>query len=172
MRDIVQRETPASVSIRPAHADDHEAIGRILAPVVRAGEVFALPRDWSGHDAADYWLSPAHSVFVAEAEGRVAGAYYLRPNQLGGGAHVANAGYVTDPALTGRGVARALCAHSLDEARRQGFRAMQFNFVVATNERAVALWKAFGFEVAGRLPGAFEHPRLGGVDALVMFRRL
>ena len=100
------------------------------------------------------------------------GTYYLRANQAGGGGHVCNCGYMTDSAAAGRGVARAMCAHSLELAREQGFRAMQFNFVVSTNTRAVALWEGMGFAVVGRLPGAFRHPAQGYVDALVMHRSL
>jgi ribosomal protein S18 acetylase RimI-like enzyme len=109
---------------------------------------------------------------VAEADGEIVGTYYLRPNQAGGGKHVCNCGYVTSASATGRGVARAMCEHSLEHARRRGYRSMQFNFVVSSNTRAVALWKWMGFEVVGRLPAAFEHPALGYVDALVMFRSL
>ena len=100
------------------------------------------------------------------------GTYYLRANQRGGGAHVANCAYVTAPAFGGRGVARAMCAHSLEHAKAQGFRAMQFNFVVSTNLRAVRLWQSFLFVIAGRLPEAFEHPQLGFVEAYVMYRKL
>jgi ribosomal protein S18 acetylase RimI-like enzyme len=111
-------------------------------------------------------------VFVAAEAGEIVGTYYLRANQSGGGAHVANCGYMTAPRATGRGVASAMCAHSLDEARRRGFRAVQFNFVLASNERAVRLWQKFGMAVIGRIPRAFDHPRLGLVDALVMWREL
>ena len=100
------------------------------------------------------------------------GTYYLRPNQAGGGSHVCNCGYMTAPNATGRGVARQMCEHSLQYARLFGYRAMQFNFVVSTNERAVSLWRSLGFEIAGRLPLAFRHPVQGYVDALVMFRSL
>jgi GNAT superfamily N-acetyltransferase len=140
--------------------------------MIRAGETYALPRDMSRDAALGYWCAPGHSVFVAEADGQVLGTYFLRPNQKGGGAHVANCGYVTAPEAAGRGIARAMCAHSLELAKALGFRAMQFNFVVSTNERAVATWARFGFDIVGRLPGAFEHPRLGFVDALVMHRAL
>jgi ribosomal protein S18 acetylase RimI-like enzyme len=102
----------------------------------------------------------------------VLGTYFLRANQKGGGSHVANCGYITAARATGRGVARAMCAHSLDHARARGFQAMQFNFVVVTNERAVRLWQSFGFETVGRLPRVFRHPTLGLVDALVMHRVL
>ena len=103
---------------------------------------------------------------------RVVGTYYLQPNRRGGGDHVANCGYATLVQARGRGVARAMCLHSLDVARRQGYLAMQFNFVVANNEGAVALWKSLGFAVVGRVPQAFRHPNLGLVDALVMYRAL
>jgi ribosomal protein S18 acetylase RimI-like enzyme len=162
----------ATLTIRPAAADDDPAIWRILEPTLRAGETYPIPRDISRAGALAYWRTPGHTVFVAEDGGTAVGTYYLRANTLGGGAHVANCGYMTAQAMTGRGVARAMCAHSLDVARERGFRAMQFNFVIASNERAVRLWRSCGFAVVGTLPGAFEHPRLGIVDAYVMFRTL
>ncbi|MFO1148148.1 MAG: GNAT family N-acetyltransferase [Alsobacter sp.] len=161
-----------TLHIRAAQADDEDALWEILEPVLRAGETYALPRDWTRDEALAFWLGGDHGVYVAEDGGRVIGTYYLHPNQRGGGSHVANCGYVTRAGETGRGVARAMAFHSLDLARKQGFRAMQFNFVVSTNERAVALWASMGFEVVGRLPEAFRHPKLGLVDALVMLRRL
>lgn len=144
----------------------------MLEPVLRAGETYALPRDLSEAAALDYWLGPDRETFVAEAQGEILGTYYLRANQAGGGAHVCNCGYVTAEAARGRGVARDMCAHSLAIAPARGFRAMQFNFVIGTNEGAIRLWERMGFATIGRLPDAFTHPRLGYVDALVMFRSL
>jgi L-amino acid N-acyltransferase YncA len=158
--------------IRTATRKDDDAVWAILEPVLRAGETYTLPREMSRADALAYWFSPGHAVFVAEDDGSILGAYYLRANQRGGGAHVANCGYMTAQRATGRGVARAMCMHSLDIARERGFRAMQFNLVVSTNERAVRLWISLGFATAGRLPEAFLHPTLGYVDALVMYRAL
>jgi ribosomal protein S18 acetylase RimI-like enzyme len=158
--------------IRPATVDDHPAIWPLLEPVIRAGETYALPRDMTAADALAFWTAPGSDAFVAEDTGAVLGTYFLRPNQRGGGAHVANCGYITAGAAVGRGVARAMCSHSLDHARARGFRAMQFNFVVSTNERAVRLWQSMGFSIVGRLPGAFAHPELGDVDALVMYQCL
>ena len=161
--------------IRSATRRDDDSIWQILEPVVRAGETYTLPSEMSREDALNYWFSPGNEVFVAEVtekDGLVLGTYYLRANQQGGGAHVANCGYITAQHATGRGVARAMCVHSLDVARQHGFRAMQFNFVVSTNERAVRLWASLGFETVGRLPAAFLHPLLGYVDALVMYRAL
>jgi len=158
--------------IRPAANEDANAIWAILEPIVRAGETYTLPRDMDKESALAYWLSAEHEVFVAEEKGDLIGTYFLQANQKGGGAHVANCGYVTAVPATGRGVARTMCAHSLDRARERGFRAMQFNFVVSTNERAVRLWQSFGFEIVGRLPKAFLHPTLGYVDAYLMYREL
>jgi RimJ/RimL family protein N-acetyltransferase len=151
---------------------DANAIWTILEPTIRAGETYTLPREMDRQEALDYWFSPENSVFVVEEGGEIIGTYYLRLNQRGGGAHVCNCGYMTGASACGRGVAQAMCAHSLEYAKSLGFRAMQFNFVVSNNERAVHLWHKFGFETVGRLPGAFLHPSLGYVDALVMFRTL
>lgn len=159
-------------NIRPAEVSDADAIWSILEPIIRAGEAYTLPREMAREQALDYWFSPDHTAFVAEADGRIVGSYYLRTNQKGGGSHVCNCGYVTAAWATGRGVARAMCAHSLEFSRTRGFRAMQFNFVVSTNEAAVHLWLSLGFSVVGRLSEAFLHPRLGYVDALVMYRTL
>lgn len=158
--------------IRPFHEKDADALWSILEPIFRAGETYPLPRDMDRESALAFWLSAAHEVFVVEDNSEIVGTYFLRANQKGGGAHVANCGYITGPRATGRGVARAMCAHSLEHARERGFRAMQFNFVVSTNDRAVRLWQSFGFEIVGRLPGAFQHPTQGFVNAFVMYRQL
>lgn len=158
--------------IRPARSEDRAAIWSIIGPTIRAGETYTLDPNMSEADALAYWLGADKETFVAEADGIVLGTYYMRSNQAGGGAHVCNCGYMTSAGAMGRGVARAMCTHSLAHARARGYRAMQFNFVVSTNERAVRLWQAMGFEVVGRLPLAFHHPRLGDVDALVLFQQL
>jgi ribosomal protein S18 acetylase RimI-like enzyme len=163
---------PLPLAIRPAGRADDDAIWAILEPVFRAGETYPIPRDISRADALAYWHAPGHAVFVAEDGGQIVGTYYLRANNRGGGAHVANCGYMTAPQMRGRGVARTMCLHSLDEARRRGFAAMQFNFVIASNERAVRLWQACGFAIVGTLPGVFAHPTRGSVDAYVMHRAL
>lgn len=158
--------------IRPATAADHEAIWSIIGPVIRDGSTYTVPSSMTRDEALAYWFTPGHEVFVAEAEGEVLGTYHLRANQRGGGSHVANCGYMTAAAARGRGVAGAMCQHSLQHAAALGFRAMQFNFVVSTNTVAIRLWQKLGFEIVGRLPLAFQHPSLGYVDALVMYQSL
>jgi ribosomal protein S18 acetylase RimI-like enzyme len=161
-----------SLEIRPATASDHPAIARIILPTIRAGETYALDPGLSEADAVAYWTGADRETFVAEQDEVVLGTYYLRANQAGGGAHVANCGFMTGAAAAGRGIGRAMGEHALDRARERGFSAMQFNFVVSTNQHAVKLWRSLGFAEVGRLPGAFRHPGLGVVDALVMFRTL
>lgn len=160
------------MEIRLARTGDEPAIAEIIMPVIRDGTTYALDRDMSEADALAYWLAPEKETFVAEEDGVIVGTYFMRPNQAGGGRHVCNCGYVTRVSAAGRGIARRMCEHSLAHARSRGYRAMQFNFVVSTNERAVRLWQSLGFEIVGRLPGAFRHPTQGFVDALVMYRQL
>ncbi len=158
-----------SLPIRPATAADGDAIWMILEPVFRAGDTYTVDSSISPQDALAYWLAAGNRVYLA---GDGLGTYYLKRNQGGRGSHVCNCGYVTAPEAQGKGVARAMLEHSLDEARRHGFRAMQYNFVVSTNTRAIALWEHAGFETVGRLPMAFDHPVVGFTDALVMYKDL
>jgi len=158
--------------IRAATITDRHSIWRVIGPTIRAGETYALDRDMPEADALAYWLGDDRETFVAEEDGQIVGTYYIRPNQAGGGKHVCNCGYMTSPSAMGRGVARAMCEHSMAYARERSYRGMQFNFVVSSNSRAIALWQSLGFEIVGRLPQAFRHPTLGYVDALVMFRNL
>jgi len=160
------------VKIRSAAPDDREAIWRIMEPIIRAGETYSLPREMNRDDGLAHWFAPDRSVFVAEKGGETVGTYYLRANRPGPGAHVANAGFMVSDKAGGKGVGRALCEHALATAKARGFQSMQFNFVVASNDRAVRLWQRMGFVEIGRAPDAFLHPRLGLVDALVMYRKL
>jgi ribosomal protein S18 acetylase RimI-like enzyme len=128
----------------------------------------AISRD----EALSYWFRAGTQTYLAEEGNRAVGTYILRANQPDAGAHVANAAYMVAPATQGRGVGQTMAEHSLGEARRMGFRAMQFNFVVSTNELAVCLWEKLGFKIVGTLPEAFRHPTKGYVDAYVMFRSL
>jgi L-amino acid N-acyltransferase YncA len=158
--------------IRPTTAADAAAISRIFEAVVAAGDTYVFDAVTPAATAVNYFLGPGITSFVAEADGRVVGIYKLIPNQVGRGSHVSNASFMVDPDARARGIGRAMGEHCLNEARRQGYKAMQFNFVVSTNEAAVALWKKLGFEIVGTLPKAFDHRALGKVDAYVMHRFL
>jgi len=159
------------IKIRLATPTDDDAVWAMLEPVIRAGETYTFPRDMGRAAALAYWHAEGHEVFIAVGDAPL-GTYILRENNPGGGAHVCNCAFVTGPDSQGKGVARAMLDHALNRARERGFRAMQFNFVLASNTRAVALWQANGFEIVGRLPGVFAHPTDGYVDALVMHRAL
>jgi ribosomal protein S18 acetylase RimI-like enzyme len=162
----------SDLTLRPVRDSDDSTLWAMLEPVFRAGDTYAIDPAITRDAALTFWRGGTHRAFVAERGGATLGSYYICPNQQGGGHHVANCGFVTAQAATGQGVARAMLADALDRAREAGFRAMQFNFVVSTNTRAVALWQSNGFEIVGRLPQAFRHPTLGYVDALVMYRTL
>jgi L-amino acid N-acyltransferase YncA len=162
----------AAVAIRPALEADFPAIWAIFEPIVKRGDTYAYASDTTFEEARAIWTAPPARTFVAHLDERIVGTYVLKPNAPGRGAHVANAGYMVAESARGHGVASAMCAHSIDVARACGFRAMQFNFVVSTNEGAVRLWQRHGFAIVGRLPRAFDHAERGLVDAFVMHRFL
>src|SRR5262245_16640944 len=143
-----------------------------MEPIIRAGETYPLPPDMSKADALAYWNQPDAEPFVVEDGQEIVGTYRLRPNTSGGGAHVANIGYMTSSTAVSQGVGRRMVEHSLQRAREKGFRAIQFNFVVSTNEGAIRFYKNYGFDIIGTLPLAFRHPKRGYVDVLVMFKTL
>ena len=160
------------LNIRTAEASDFDSIWEIFRAVVRRGDTYAYDPGTTREQARAIWMAEGLETFVATMNERVAGTYILKANQTGLGAHVANAGYMVRPDCQGKGVGRALCEHSIEEARRRGFLAMQFNLVVSTNRGAVALWEKLGFNVVGTLPKVFRHAKLGLVDAFVMHRFL
>jgi ribosomal protein S18 acetylase RimI-like enzyme len=159
-------------TIREATEADWPAVWALFRNAAAGGDVFAYDEHTTEEVARKLWFDPPTVCYVAEENGQVVGTYYVRPNQPGRGDHVANGGYIVAPQARGRGLAKALCEHSLDTARRLGFAAMQFNYVVASNAAAVRTWEKCGFAVVGRLPGAFRHKELGPVDVLVMYRKL
>src|ERR1700736_1887697 len=156
--------------IRRATDSDRDAIWEIFREVVAAGETYPLDPNISRVDALAYWFQRNAHVYVAENDGEMVGSYTLHANQAGDGSHVANAGFIVAKDARGQGIGRAMGEHCLKEARRLGFRAMQFNFVVSTNESAVKLWQTLGMKIVGTLPGAFRHPQNGYVDVYVMFQ--
>jgi L-amino acid N-acyltransferase YncA len=162
----------AALAIRPAIEADKDAIWEIFHDVISVGDVFAFDPRMPRTEALAFWCGPDKHVYVAEENGRILGSYYFKANHAGGGSHVANAGYMVATSARGHHLGRLMGEHSINEARRLGFRAMQFNFVVSTNESAVHLWKELGFSIVGTLPGAFRHPEKGFVDVYIMFRSL
>lgn len=161
------------LQIRPLEPAEWPAVWALLEPVFRAGETFPHDPAISEAEAQLAWVEHTQAVMVAvDATGALVGTYYLRPNSLALGAHVANAGYVVAEPCLRQGIGSRLCQHSLQAARRLGFRAMQFNLVVSTNTAGLRCWQRNGFQVVGTLPGAFRHRQLGYVDALVMFQGL
>ena len=160
------------LTIRSATDADRDAVWQIFHDVVAPGNTYTFDPQISREEALAYWFRPDTHTYVAEENGTIVGTYVLRPNRPALGAHVSNASFMVAPSVQSRGVGRAMGEHCLDEARRLGYRAMQFNFVVSTNEAAVGLWQKLGFKIVGTLPGAFNHAEQGYVDAYVMFRNL
>lgn len=160
------------MKIRPATQSDWPAIWSMLEPVFRAGETYAVSRTISADAAHAMWMDAPAATFVAEVEDQITGTFFIKTNAAGGGAHVCNCGYVVAEAAQGQGIARAMCEHSQSQARDLGYKAMQFNMVLATNKGAVALWSKLGFETVGTLPHAFDHPTAGLTDGYVMFKTL
>jgi ribosomal protein S18 acetylase RimI-like enzyme len=178
------------MKIRPATDVDRDAVWNIFHDVVAAEDTYALDPNISREDALAYWFAHGTHTYVVEIDPEsvgeadsfpgaavnpnpvTAGTYILRPNQSGGGSHVANAGFMVSASARGHGIGRAMAEHCLSEARRLGFRAMQFNYVISTNTAAIRLWQDLGFEIVGTLANAFRHPDKGYVDVYVVYRSL
>ena len=163
---------PPALTIRRAVESDFESIWSIFREVLAPGDTYVFSPDTPRDDAFAYWFGAGVTSFVAEAGGRIVGMYKIVRNQPDLGSHVANASFMVAPSCSGQGAGRQMGVHCLRQARLNGFRAMQFNFVVSTNVAALALWKSLGFAIVGTLPGAFRHRDLGYVDAHVMYRSL
>ncbi len=160
------------IEIREAAQADRDAIWNIFHETIAAGDTYAFDPQMSREEGLTYWFRVDTHTYVAAKDGCVVGTYILRPNQLGPGSHVANAAFMVAVKARGQGIGRAMGEHCLNEARRLGFRAMQFNFVVSTNESAIRLWQTLGFKIVGTLPRGFRHPEKGYVDVYVMYRSL
>ena len=166
------RASNISMTIRTANKSDEDAIWEIFRTVIAPGDTYVFDPNMSRTDAMAYWFGLGAHTYVAEHDGQIVGTYLLKANQPALGSHVANAAFMVSPSARGLGAGRCMGEHCLTEARRLGFRAMQFNFVVSTNKPAVNLWQQLGFKIVGTLPGAFRHSQLGFVDAYVMFQTL
>ena len=161
------------IEIQLIDESDWPAVWHILEPVFRAGETYAFPNDISEEEAHQVWVTLPMATYVAvDQNNTILGTYYIKPNQPGSGSHICNCGYIVAENARGQGIASMMCEHSQREAVAHGFRAMQFNLVVSTNEGAVRLWKRHGFKVIGTIPLAFRHPLNGFVDAFIMYKNL
>lgn len=158
--------------IRKASESDFESIWSIFKVVIEAGDTYVFAPDTSREDAFEYWFARGINTFVVEDDEQIVGMYKLVANQRDLGSHVANASFMVNPRFQGKGIGKLMGLHCLEEAKKAGYLALQFNFVVSTNEPAVALWEKLGFSIVGTLPKAFKHKHLGYVDAYVMYRWL
>lgn len=159
-----------NLKIRVATDSDFEAVWNIFHEIVSAGDTYPYSPDTDRAAANEIWMQTPTATYVAENDYRIVGTYYIKANMPGLGSHVCNAGYMVLKAAHGKGIGRSMCAHSLREAAGLGFKAMQYNLVVSTNEGAVRLWEQMGFKKIGLLPRAFDHGELGLVDAWVMYQ--
>ena len=160
------------MKVREANPTDYDPVWDIFHKVIKTGDTYVFNPDTKKEDFGSLWFAPTMKTFVAEQDGRIVGTYFIKPNQIGLGAHVANCGYMVHPMEWGKGIGRLLCEHSLDVARDLGYRAMQFNIVVSTNVVAVKLWQKCGFRIIGTIPKGFNHVQLGYVDAYIMHREI
>jgi ribosomal protein S18 acetylase RimI-like enzyme len=161
------------ITIKLFEAKDWAAVWDIIEPVFRAGETYTYSPTITKEEAYHAWVEyPAKTYVAVDQNNDILGTYYLKENQPGLGSHVCNCGYIVAETVRGQGIASKMCKHSQEEARAQGFLAMQFNLVVETNQDAVRLWKKHGFEIIGTIPKAFNHPRYGLVDAHIMYKQL
>jgi GNAT superfamily N-acetyltransferase len=160
------------ILIRKALAEDGDQIWEILRETIRSGDSFAFSPSLTRHEMLGYWLSENKHTYTASLDGKIIGTFFITANQPGLGSHIANAGYATAAKYYGKGVGRQMGIFSLSEARALGFQAMQFNIVVKTNTRAVQLWQSIGFKIIGEIPEAFQHQRLGLVNAYIMYQKL
>ena len=161
-----------SLILRKAKPEDASVIWSIVEPIIRAGETYVFDPNSSREKMLDYWMAADKQTYVAERDGQILGTFYLKANQPDRGSHVVNAGFMVSPDSSGKGIGKAMAEFSLIEAKRLGYRAMQFNFVVKSNLPAVRLWKKMGFEIIGEIPEAFSHPNLGLTSVYVMYRKL
>ena len=160
------------IEIRPAVETDKPSVWQIIKAVIATGDTYVFAHDTPEDEMIAYWFAPDKYVYVAQEDGEVLGTFWLKANQPGLGSHVCNAAYMVAPTASGKGIGRKMAEFSLDEARRLGFTAMQFNFVVKSNTAALRLWESIGMEIIGEIPDAFDHCQLGMTNALIMYRKL
>ncbi|MBC7900893.1 MAG: GNAT family N-acetyltransferase [Saprospiraceae bacterium] len=160
------------IEIRTAANHDKPAVWQIIKSVISGGDTYVFAPDSTEEEMTAYWFSAEKHVYVAELDGEIVGTMWLKSNQPGLGSHVGNAAYMVSPNAKGKGVGRKMAELSIKEARRLGFKSIQFNFVVKSNEIAVKLWQSVGFQIIGEIPNAFRHAKNGMTNAYIMYRKL
>jgi L-amino acid N-acyltransferase YncA len=159
--------------IRRMTEDDWTQVWPFWQEIVQAGETYAYPLDLTSEQARALWtVAPPGQTVVLEEDGTVLGSATMGPNRPGRGSHVGTASFMVSGAARGKGVGRRLGEHVVQWHRDAGFRAIQFNAVVETNEAAVRLWQSLGFRIIGTVPEAFDSRAHGLVGLHVMHLRL
>jgi L-amino acid N-acyltransferase YncA len=158
--------------IREARSIDKNDIWEIFQLIIQSNDTYAIPADSCFADFETLWMEASERTYVAEMNHQITGTYIIKPNHMGRGNHIANASYMVHPLHQGKGVGNQMCQHSIAMAKKMGYRGMQFNIVVSTNEPAIQLWKKHGFSIIGSTPEGFLHPVYGFVDTLIMYRSL
>jgi L-amino acid N-acyltransferase YncA len=160
------------MKIREATPKDYEAIWEIFKLVIKTGDTYVFHPETKKEDLSKHWFAPYMKTYIAEEHHEILGTYIIKPNQIDLGAHIANCSYMVHPKAQGKGIGKQLCEHSLENAKLLGYKAIQFNIVVSTNQAAIKLWQKYGFEIIGTIPKGFKHLTLGFVDAYIMFKEL
>lgn len=162
----------ARIKIRSAKLRDHDSLWLIIEQVISAGDTYIFAPDSDRKKMLDYWCAGDKKTYLAEIDGDIVGTFIIKDNFPDLGSHVANASFMTKPNAFGQGIGRTMAEFSLNEAKRLGYKAMQFNIVVKSNTRAVRLWQKLGFEIKGEIPGAFNHKEQGFTNAYIMWKML
>jgi L-amino acid N-acyltransferase YncA len=160
------------IEIRKATSADHDSIWEIIRQVISTGDTYVFDPNSSREKMLAFWYGNDRYTYVAVLDGKIAGSFVLKDNQPDLGSHIANGAYMVLPSASGHGIGKALGAYSIEEARRLGYKAMQFNIVIKSNERAVRLWQSLGFDIIGEIPEAFNHKQNGMTNAYIMYMKL
>jgi L-amino acid N-acyltransferase YncA len=161
-----------SITIRPSIEKDFNDIWEIFSDVIKGQDTFVFPPNMSYGHAKQYWMDFGNKVYVAEHNNEIVGTYMLKPIHSGNGNHIGNASYMVSSKFRGKSVGKLMGQHCIEESKKLGYSAIQYNMVVSTNTVAVKLWKSLGFKIIATIPGGFRHRTKGFVDSYVMFKTL
>ena len=160
------------LKITTATPADFDEIWKIFQPILQAGGTYVYSPDTSKDEAFSIWFDESYDTYIAKLDDEIVGAYVIRPGHRDLGSHIANAAYIVADKHRGKGFGRNLGEHSIEQARRLGYKALQFNYVVSSNKVAIELWRKLGFSIVGTIPAAYNHPELGYIDIHIMHRKI